>query len=82
MNTPPSNTGARTRAIGFAIVAAGLVILVWRGIQATHAAQRWFQNRVFDPSVAELDAINFWMNCGGSTFGAVLVWVGRRVLKR
>ena len=72
----------RGKAVRFGIVATGLVILVWQGIVAAQDAQRWLHNRVFDPSVAELDAINFWIDCGGATFGAVLIWVGRRVLKR
>jgi len=81
MSTPPSNTGTRTRAAGFGIIAAGLVILIWRGILATRAAQGWLHNRVFDPSMAELDAINFWIHCGEATCGAVLAWAGRRMLK-
>jgi hypothetical protein len=72
---------SRNAAIGLGLVAAGVIVVVWRGILAAQAARAWFENRVLDRSAAELYSLTFWINLGAVAFGIALAWFGRRLLR-
>jgi hypothetical protein len=69
------------RLLAAVLLLTGVAVMVWRGLFAAGAARAWFQNRVFDPSAAELYAIDFWFNFAGALFGVMLAWIGRLLLR-
>jgi hypothetical protein len=68
--------------VGWLFLAVGDLVALWRGYRGVEAYRLWRQNRLFDPSAAELYLLNAQMEAVIAVAGLAVAGVGMLLLFR